>query len=123
MNDDTTAFVVEIAKTFIAMLQVTAPKWEKGFFRFKSEDDNYGSNASYVIGNEAFLVGALRNGVFFDRANRIGRNLIESFGRTRGMFLLIAENNFDYKIEFEWDDLDRWEITKLDGGTGIPAGL
>src|SRR3954467_6072382 len=105
MNDETTPLIVEIAKEFIGLLQVIAPAWERGFFRFQSEPDNYGSNASYAAGEEVVLIGTIRNNIFFDRENEMGRKLIESFGKTRGLFLLSVDSNFDYSIKFEWEDL------------------
>jgi hypothetical protein len=123
MANDRTELVVEIAKEFIALLQVTGGGWTKGFFRFKSEDTVYGSNASYIAGDAVFLIGAIKNKHFYERANRISRDLIESFDKTYGVLLLTVDSTFDYEIKFEWSNLDKWEISKIDGGTGVPVGL
>ena len=41
-----------------------------------------------------------------------------------GVFLLVAEaGSYNYEIKYEFKNMKRWVITKLDGGTGIPEGL
>ncbi len=123
MNEESTELVVEIAKEFMTLLQESGREWSKGFFRFKSDDDNYGANASYVVGENVSLISAMKNREFYNKMNELGRKLVNSFGKTRGVFLVIADSSFDYEIKFEWDDLSKWEITKLDQNTGIPAGI
>lgn len=38
------------------------------------------------------------------------------------MLLLIVKDNFSYEIKYEFEDLEKWRITKLGGATGIPEG-
>lgn len=35
----------------------------------------------------------------------------------------MVDSSFEYEIKFEYEDMNRWRISKFDGGTGIPAGL
>jgi hypothetical protein len=39
------------------------------------------------------------------------------------LFLLVVDNNYDYEMKCEYDDLSKWAITRMDVGTGVPAGL
>jgi hypothetical protein len=123
MDGSTTPLVVEIAREFMTLLQSGGQPWVRGFFRFRSEENSFGSNASYVFGEHVFLISAMRNKVFYERTNELGRRLIESFDRTRGLFLIVVKSDFSYEIKFEWDDLNKWEIGKIDGGTGLPSGI
>ena len=43
--------------------------------------------------------------------------------KERGVFLVAANSDFDYEIKFEYQDMNRWQINKLDGRTGIPEGI
>ncbi|QND84421.1 Uncharacterized protein ChrSV_2194 [Chromobacterium vaccinii] len=52
--------------------------------------------------------------------NDLGATLFKELGKSQGVFLLTIDAEFNYDINFEWKDLHRWEITKLDGGTGLP---
>ncbi|HSI18469.1 MAG TPA: hypothetical protein VK980_11905 [Sphingomonas sp.] len=123
MDASATAAIEEIAKDFIRCLHRVAPDFERAFFRFKLEPEAYGSNASYISGAAILLVDPFENSAFFENANERVRSLLHTFGKTRAVALLTVDASFDYKIDFDWNDLDRWRITKVDGASGIPAGL
>ncbi|MGD7195583.1 hypothetical protein [Ralstonia pseudosolanacearum] len=55
--------------------------------------------------------------------NARGVELLEDLGKSRGVFVIIIDYEFNYDFKFEWDDLSRWEIAKLYGGTGLPSGI
>ena len=115
-----TPVVIELAKRFIEFMRNLAPDWTKAFYRFRAEEERYGSNASYAVGSNVFLVAALKQAAFYDRMNALGATLLKDLGKSQGVFLLTIDAEFNYDIKFEWSDLHRWEITKLDGGTGLP---
>ncbi|WP_197664926.1 hypothetical protein [Acinetobacter venetianus] len=52
-----------------------------------------------------------------------GQELLAAFDKTKGIFLLVIDSNFDYEINFEYHDINRWKISKLAGGTGVPEGI
>ena len=54
--------------------------------------------------------------------NAMGCALLSSMNKSRGLFLLEVGNQDDYNIKFEFEDLDRWKISKLNGGSGVPDG-
>ena len=123
MTDAATAVIVDMARVFLGRIREIAPRFERAFYRFRSEPSVYGSNASYVVNDNAQLMDALQYSDLFNTLNDRGRELFDLLGKPEGVMLLTVDSGFDYKIEFEWLDLDRWKITKLDGATGIPAGL
>jgi len=48
----------------------------------------------------------------------------ESILQVQGrLFLLVTAPDFSYQIRFEFEDLNRWRISKLHGGTGVPEGI
>ena len=49
------------------------------------------------------------------------RELLAIDNRRFLVFLLTVDSDFEYDIAFEYDNPDRWQITKLDGGAGVPA--
>jgi hypothetical protein len=69
------------------------------------------------------LVSSTRNAELLRALANTGNDLIRSLGKDRGVFLLTVDSNYDYNIQFEWDDLRRWQISMLNGGTGIPDGI
>jgi len=52
----------------------------------------------------------------------LSAGLLAEIGKPRAVLLLRAGSDFSHDVKFEYDDLDRWKITKLDGRTGIPEG-
>ena len=120
MDDVATAVVIELAKEFMALMRELEPKWSTAYYRFRLEGARYGSNASYVNDSNVSLVGALKWAGFYERMNAHGAKLLEILGKTQGVFLLTIDGQFNYDIKFDWENLSRWEITKVNGGTGLP---
>jgi hypothetical protein len=123
MNEESSSVVIELAKEFIELVRLAEPKWTKAFYRFRSEGIRFGSNGSYVVDSNVMLISALKNARFYDNMNRKGARLLELLGKSQGVFLLTIDAEFNYDIKFEWVDLHRWEITKLNGRTGVPEGI
>jgi hypothetical protein len=123
MNDESSRLVIELVKEFIAVMQNINQNWEKGYLRFMFDVDYYQSSRSYATANDIFIVDAIKYRGFFDQIDLKGRQIFDALGRSKGLFLLVVDSDFNYDIKFEWSNLDRWRITKLDGGTGVPLGL
>jgi hypothetical protein len=123
MSDQAALIIVELAKEFIELVRNMEPRWSNAYYRFRSEGTRYGSNASYVVNSGAVLISAMKNAAFYARMNEKGARLLSAFNKEKGVFLLIAKANFEYDVKFEWEDLHRWEITKINGGTGVPVGI
>jgi hypothetical protein len=124
VDDERAGLVIELAKEFMEFVRRTDPSWRKGYYRLQSEPFQFESSASWVTeGEKVTLVDAIKNGGFFDSMDKKGRQLLKLLGKDTGVFVLVIDSSFEYKIDFEYEDLNRWRISKLKGGTGIPAGL
>ena len=123
MNDEATAIVVKLAKEFTGLMRELEPTWMRAYYRFRSEGVRYGSNASYAVDSNSSLIGALKWASFYDRMNADGAKLFDILGKPQGVFLMTVDAEFNYDIKFEWDDLNRWEISKANGGTGLPMEI
>jgi hypothetical protein len=53
--------------------------------------------------------------------NDICLELMQEMGKSAGLLLITVHKNFDYKIEFEYENMNKWNIRLLDGGIGIPT--
>jgi len=61
-----------------------------------------------------------------EHIRRIGSLLRDALSRNGKKFvvcLVRANSRFQYQIDFEWHDEDKWNITKLGGRSGLPEGL
>lgn len=123
MDAQATTVVVEIAKEFIELMQTIDPNWDRAYHRFRMDGARYGSNGSYSVAGVVQLLGALQCSDFYDRVNKKGYDLFQILRRDRGVFLLTIDSEFNYHVDFDWDDIDRWEITKINGSSGLPRGI
>lgn len=115
--------MVELAKKIIQLVLNIEPKWTKGFYRFQYEIIRYGGNCSYSSSFGTDLIGTIHYNVVIKSMNNKALKIIELLEKERTVLLLIVDSDFNYEIKFEYENLDCWRITKLNGGTGIPAEL
>lgn len=122
-NPVASAAVVALASRLVEHVGALDAGWTKVFFRFRSDGSRYGSNASYVTQGGVLLIGAVKNGTFYDEMNEKDAALFQELGKDKGVFLLSVDAPSNYDMKFEWNDLSRWEISKGQGASGLPKGL
>ena len=121
MKENETDLIIELAKVFLETVQDLDPSFERAFFRFHVEERMHESCASYTTPSNVFIIDALTHDEFFDTMDEISVQLLNEMKKTRGLLLLTIDRNFDYDVQFEYDDMDKWRISLTDGGTGVPA--
>jgi hypothetical protein len=120
LNDAATKVVCSLATRFVELMEELNPEWTAAYYRFRSQEVRYGSTASYAVASAVPLIGAVRWEEFYDQMNADSAELFGILQKAQGVMLLTLSAKLDYEIRFEWDDLRRWEITKLNGRTGLP---
>lgn len=123
ISESATPLIIEIAKSFITLIRDIEPKWEKAYLRYVSYGSNAEAKASYVHPSGIEIVNVLKNKGFFHPFTEKAQELLKAMGKEQGLFLLVTDSKFDYEFKFEYENLGRWRISKLDGGTGIPEGI
>lgn len=126
MNEEGTRLVVELAKQAITAVRTVSPDWTDVFLRFNADDAQCGWKGSYAnsTGVHLFDVLHLRNET--ELIISLGLSLRDALKRDGKGFvvcLVRANSDFQYQIDFEWHDATRWNITKLNGGSGLPEGM
>jgi hypothetical protein len=124
--DRSSKVIVALAQEVVAMMRRIDPSWSRAFWRFESEDSRYGSNSSYEGPSGVTLIPTLGEGPAFNRLNHLGRQLWESESDPNKRFsvcLLVIDSSLNYEVKFEKSDMSKWRITKLNGASGLPAGL
>ena len=117
--------VVEMAKAFISAMQAASGSWQKAFYRLEVSDALHSSSGSFVTPSDVHVMDAFAFDTLFEKLEPLALELAESTKPKEKPFciLLLSINcDFDYTIDFEWVDQNRWRISKMDGGTGIPEG-
>ena len=123
MHEQQSEIVVEMAKKTIDLLRANARGWHKGYVRFYMDDGETGANGCFAGDGFVDLIGALDHNAFYQEFIALGERLFQALQKTRGVLLLQVDASFDYEAKFEWKDLAKWRITKLDGRSGLPDGL
>jgi len=120
MNQETSALVVEMAKSFMSFMNDLVSSWEKAYIRFSLNDSQYGATGSYESRNGVSLIDPFESSVFFDKMNSCFIDLLKRLDKKRGVLLLSIDASFNYEMQYEFQDMGRWKISKMNGGTGIP---
>ena len=122
MLEKQSEIVIDLAKEFIGTMQATNQKWKRAFFRFQLDSLKLGSIASYESENSTSLIDPFEQNSFYATMNNFGENLIRLLDKEQGVFLLTINSDFDYKIDYYFENMERWGISKMNGRTGIPEG-
>ena len=122
-HDEATPIVIELAKGFISLVRQMQPDWQKAYLRFSNWDSVSEIKGSYLHPDGVRIIPVTEHKDFFHPAARKGKDLLVALGKGEGVFLLLVDSNFDYEFKFDHQTRDKWKISKLDGGTGIPEGL
>lgn len=122
---DRSDYVILLARTYIDFMRGVAPNWRKAFFRFVRGDGLVGSSGSFLLDGEgeATLIDPFIHPTIFDAMNVTAERLLNALGEERAVLVLTIDAKFEYDIQFDYNSLERWSITKLDGGDGTPQGL
>ena len=120
-TEESASLAIDIAKSFMQRLNDIEPKWEKGYLRYGYHDFVGEGKGTYVCKNKVEFIG-LANEDFIRQLHTQAQKLLESLDKPQRLFLLIVNSNKEYEFKFENKNMNRWKISKMDGGTGIPEG-
>ena len=112
-----------LARRFIEGVLALDEKFEHAFFRFYIEERMLESSASYVASSKATIISAVRQDELFADMNKLSIELLAEMGKNPALILLTVKtvnNEFQDDIAFEYEDMNRWKISRANGGTGIP---
>ena len=120
MKDRETDLVIQLAKRFIDELQNLEPAFERAFFRFHTEERMYESCSSYTTPSDVFIISTLMQDEFFDEMEKISLDLLAEMKKNPALLLLTVDKDLDYEIQFEYKNMEKWQISLMNGGAGIP---
>lgn len=115
--------VFDMAKALVDISNKIDRAWTKVYYRFYLDETESGANASLATSSSVALIGALDHPNLYSEENGLSKKLFAALNKKRGLLLLVVNSQLDYEIQFEFENLDRWGISKMDGATGIPEGL
>lgn len=124
--DEASRLTIELAKALIREMQAMQTPWKTAFLRASFEDGVDTYKGSVVLDDGVQLLDVFKHKLFFASVREIVPRLREASASGGTQFcvaLLIVDSKFDYEVKYEYADPDRWGISKMHGGTGLPVGL
>ena len=116
---------IDAAKCYIDYMEENHSGWEKAFFRFHvNENLEHGGNGSYIKDSDVFLHGSLIckeiNKTLMARLHGLW-DILKEQGKEFLVCLLVVDSSFNFEVYFEHNDPRKWEISNIDGNSGIPC--
>jgi len=125
MNQECSGIVVSLASQYIDYLEENMRNWDKAFFRFYiDEGSNYGVTASYIVDGKVTLIGSIDHNDLYSRIRKeffLLWKKLRTHDKNFVASLLIVDFNFNFNVLFEYEDKERWVISKINSD-GIPEG-
>jgi len=126
--DEASRLTIELASTFIKTMQSMQEPWMRAFVRFEmTSSTNWGCNGSYETPVGVSLFDPFSDGRdLLAAVNDLGPRLRQAASTPEKeilVFLVVIDSDFNYKIDFDSSDVDRWKISKRNGASGIPVGV
>ncbi|MFZ6645060.1 hypothetical protein ACO0LO_05045 [Undibacterium sp. TJN25] len=122
-RDEETKLTMDLAKSFMREMFDAEPDWKKAYFRFVMQKFGPGCNASYVVGSKVEFLDMRRHSNFIDEMMENASRLAEVMGKEKMVMLLAINSDYNFRFFYEYENMEKWKITKLDGKTGIPEGF
>jgi hypothetical protein len=115
--------LLDIARSVVSLVRTIDPGWRAAYLRVVIGESVAETKMSYAHPAGVEIVDVLRHKTAFHAFAPMGEALLAALGKERGLFLLAIRPDLEYEIEFEYRDMSRWRISKLNGGNGLPEGF
>lgn len=123
ISEEATPAAIEISRSFVGLIRSLETPWNVAYLRCLIDSDFVEAKASYAYSGQAEIIDVLKNKEFFHAIADKTRVFFDALHKSDGLFLLTVTSSLDYEFQFEYADMQRWWISKLNSGTGFPAGV
>jgi len=122
-KEEASRLTIEIAGTLVGLAGDFDPAWERAWFRFESDGNNTSANTTIEKNGEAWLIPTTSSGGRVRSMSELAEQMREHLdfaGRKFRVALVEVQPDLKFMIEYEFDDPNRWRMTKLGGASGFP---
>jgi len=121
LNERASSLILELSHQLYDMVPQVEPDWREAFYRFQCEEKGSSSSASCTGSAGARRIDTAVGPDAFQGMDDKAAALIKLFGKSHGVLLLRVAADARYKVDFDWDDFERWPIATDGGISGVPA--
>lgn len=113
--------VLEIASRFFNFVTEAEKQWDEAYLRYHGDNDNAGVTSTVRRGDVAHYID-FDDEIEFEVMSEI-TDLCQQLQKhfPFKVSLLVVRPNQEFKIKYEKSLSSKWEITKLNGNSGIPS--
>ena len=123
LNERASALILELSHQLFDLVPGAEPDWSEAFYRFRCQESGSSSAACCTCASGTKRIDTATGPEAFVAMDEKAESLIKLFGKSHGVLLLRVAADARYKVEFDWEDFDRWPIT-VDGAiSGVPAAF
>lgn len=115
--------LIETVGKFISLVKDIEPQWKKAYLRFELHNSNSEIKGSIVSNSGVEIINTITHSDFLHSIHDSSQELLIKLGKDAGLFILIVDSDYNYEIKFEYQNMNKWQISKLDNGNGIPKGI
>lgn len=117
MSEDVNALVMELGKEFMGFILREVPAWDRAYLRCEFDVGMTCVTSIWVskqevpsfMGIDDFELSDKIDNLFYD----IHKSLKSSDGKDLKVCLVRVTDTYDFKMYFEFDDIERWPIPDL----------
>jgi len=97
--------------------------WQRGFLRIANAPGVIEVKASFVGSHGIEIVDVIAHKPFIHWASGIAGQIRDSLQSASPFKVALVELNadFSYEVKYEFENSQRWAISKLNGGSGLPV--
>ncbi|GEM_PF-4557858 len=124
LNQRASALILEMSHLLFDLAPQADKDWRDAFYRFQCNDSGKASSAgcSGSAGPRRIDIAAGPQALHaMNTMDEKAEALIKLFGKTHGVLLLRVAADARYKVDFDWDDFERWPVADDGSISGVPA--
>lgn len=121
--NNATPILMDILQSFVSVLGELEPQWQKGYLRCFGSESSIQVKGSYVHSSGVDIIDVFKCEPFFDSMPDKVEAFLNALEKEEALFLMVVDSNLKYDVKFEFNDMRKWQITKMDGRSGIPEGI
>ncbi len=120
LNERASSLILELSHQLFDLAPQVEPNWSEAFYRFQCEAGGSSAAACCIGSTGARRIDTPTGPEAFQGMGEKAEALIKLFGKSHGVLLLRVATDARYKVDFDWDDFERWAIADDGRISGVP---
>ncbi len=120
LNERASSLILELSHQLFDLVPQVEAEWHEAFYRFQCESTGSSSSAGCNGSEGPKRIDTATGPEALQGMDEKAAALIKLFGKSYGVLLLRVAADARYKVDFDWDDFERWPIATDGSISGVP---